>query len=102
MAGLSKTNKNPDDFAEQTPDYEVKLELFDRVENHNKFWHCAVYGTYVVRHWGRHGTKGQSSVHMAYSNYAAKEEARKLTSEKRGKGYEPEKSLLDRFARETA
>lgn len=99
---LTKTNKKPSDFESETPDFEVKLELFDRASNHNKFWYIAVYGRFIVRQWGRHGTKGQSSVHHAWSNWDARSSADALISQKQEKGYKPEANVLDRFAREVA
>jgi predicted DNA-binding WGR domain protein len=54
----------------------------------------------VVRHWGRHGTNGQSSVHSAYSEWAAEVAAEELYYKKHDKGYRPEVNVLDRFARE--
>lgn len=101
MATLTKTNKSPSDFEGQEPDYTEKLEFFDRGANKNKFWHVAVYGSYVVRHWGRHGAKGQTAVHLAYSKWDAREEADKLYWKKKDKGYiKDNTTVLDRLARE--
>lgn len=98
---LQASDKNHDEFSGEEPSLQAKLEIFDRAKNHNKFWHVAVYGVHVVRHWGRHGTKGQWSVHRVYGEWAAKAAAEDLIREKRRKGYKPEVGVLDRFTRET-
>lgn len=98
---LDKSDKDASFFADQEPDWEVKLEMYDPRKNHNKFWHIRVYGTYVVRHWGRHGSKGQTSVHYTWSRTAAKRAAQELAWAKEDKGYEPDNTtILDRMARE--
>ena len=96
----TKVSKTLADFEGQTPSFEARLEIFDKEANKNKFWRCAVYGEFVYRHWGRHGTTGQTLVERYYSDYAAKQAGRNLAHEKRNKGYQPEASVLDRFARE--
>lgn len=97
---MSKVNKTMADFDGQEPSYQAKLEFFDKTANHNKFWRVSVYGHVVVRHWGRHGTKGQQMAENKSWDREAISYARDLTSEKRSKGYEDEKSVLDRFVRE--
>ena len=47
---LVKDSKPISDFEGVEPDYDYRLELYDPRENHNKFWHIAVYGHFVVRH----------------------------------------------------
>ncbi|MGE3483501.1 MAG: WGR domain-containing protein [Nitrospira sp.] len=84
---LTKVNKKATDFEGQVPDYECKLEYYDPSNNNNKYWHIAVYDAYVVRKWGRHGSKGQSSVHQAWGTWAAKLGATQLADQKRSKGY---------------
>lgn len=97
---LPKVRKDPSDFEDQKPDYEKRLEIFDRKSNTNKFWRIWVYGCFVVRHWGRHGTKGQWGVWWASSSYYATEVAVDLFISKNRKGYRPEASVLDRIVRE--
>ena len=98
MAALRKTNKSISDFEGQEPDYEAKLEFYDTSKNHNKYWHIQVYGYYVVRRWGRHGSKGQTSVHHGYGS---RYEAESLVQKKRDKGYTNDRTtILDRLARE--
>jgi predicted DNA-binding WGR domain protein len=100
MSDLIKTNKTPADFEGQEPSYEEKLEFYDTRKNHNKFWHIRVYGQFVVRHWGRHGSKGQTSVHRAYSEWNARQEADKLYWKKKDKGYvKDQTTVLDHIAR---
>lgn len=97
---LDKINKSPSDFAGQEPDFDERLDYYDPKNNHNKFWHIQVYGRYVVRRWGRHGSKGQSSVHSAPSCYHARDEANKLYWQKRDKGYvKDQTTVLDHIAR---
>lgn len=94
------TDKTAADFEGLEPDYEAKLEFYDQRRNHNKFWHIAVYSEFVVRRWGRHGSKGQSSVHRAYNNWGAKSAAQDLSYAKRNKGYVEDKTtILDHIAR---
>jgi len=97
---LTKVNKDPAEFEGQEPEFEARLEIFDRKRNTNKFWRIWVYGQYVVRHHGRHGTKGLWNVHRAWNEWGSREAAQDLYYKKRNKGYEPEKSVLDRIARE--
>jgi predicted DNA-binding WGR domain protein len=97
---LTKVNNSPADFEGLDPNYERRLEIFDRKKNHNKFWRIWVYGQYVVRHWGRHGTKGQHSVHRAWNEWGAKSAAQDLYYKKSDKGYRPEVGVLDRIVRE--
>ena len=102
MSKLTKSAKTLADFDGQDPDYAEKLELHDPGENKNKFWHVWVYGDYVVRHFGRHGTNGRLVVHQADSSWDAREEADKLYWKKKDKGYvKDETTILDRLARET-
>ena len=100
MSTLTKTNKSHEDFEGQEPSFEAHLEIFDKRKNHNKFWHITVYGNHVVRHWGRHGTKGQWSVHRTWNEWGSKSAAEDLVQQKRLKGYKREANILDRFARE--
>ena len=102
MSDLTKVSKTHADFDGQEPSYHEKLELYDPSNNNNKFWHVYVYGDYVVRHYGRHGSlKGQTVVHQAYSDWDARAEADKLYWKKKDKGYvKDETTILDRLARE--
>lgn len=99
-----KTNKTAADFAEIQPVLKHELEVFDPKANHNKFWRCYVYQPggqcFVVRQWGRNGTKGQEMVEEHYSKYAAFDSVQKLYEEKLRKGYRPEASPLDKIVRE--
>lgn len=95
-----KVNKKLEDFDGQEPSYAVDLDYYDKEENRNKFWRVRVFGRFVVRQWGRHGTKGQQMCEDHHYDFAAKAVARNLEMEKRNKGYRPEASVLDRFARE--
>lgn len=98
---LTKVKELPEDLVDAEPKFERKLEFYDPRKNHNKFWHIKVIDRYVVRHWGRHGSKGQRSVHRAWNSWGAEEAARDLVSQKRGKGYvDDNTTVLDRFARE--
>jgi predicted DNA-binding WGR domain protein len=103
---MSKTNKMLADFAELQPIQKVTLEIFDPKANHNKFWRCYLYlevassTYYVVRHWGRNGSKGQEMAESFYSNYSARDSYDKLVNEKERKGYKPEASPLDKIVRE--
>lgn len=101
MSELTKVSKSPSEFDGLEADYDERLDLFDRTANKNKFWHIRVYGQFVVRHWGRHGSKGQFAVHQAYSVWNAKEEADKLYWQKKDKGYVKDTTtVLDRMVRE--
>lgn len=100
MIELTKTNKSPSEFEGLQPDHSARLELFDKRKNHNKFWHIFVYDRFVVRHWGRHGSKGQWSVHEAWNRWGAREAGLDLIRQKAAKGYKVEVGVLDRFARE--
>jgi predicted DNA-binding WGR domain protein len=102
---MFKTEKTMDYFAAMEPKVQAKLEIFDPEENKNKFWRAYVYedtngDAYVVRHWGRNGSKGQSMVERTYSTYQAKIEFDKLYEQKSRKGYRPEASPLDKIVRE--
>ena len=58
-------------------------------------------GKCIVRHWGRHGSKGQKVVHVAWTGYQAIDEAWKLYYTKQDKGYvKDETTILDRLVRE--
>lgn len=97
---LTKTNKKPSEFDDQEADYSERLDFYAPGENKNKFWHIRVFGRYVVRQWGRQGSKGQSAVHVAYSKWDAQEEANKLYWQKKDKGYVEDKTtVLDHMAR---
>ena len=88
------------DFEGQEPSFERAYEVWDPKKNANKFWRIFVYGDYVVRHHGRHGSKGLVTVHKAYANWQAEGNAAKLADKKYSKGYRDEAPILDRFARE--
>ena len=104
MSKLIKIN-NPSlsEFEGQKPDYEKRLDFFDREANKNKFWRIRVYGKHIVRHWGRHGSKGQMTVHYSttyLSAWAAREEAYLLYRQKIKKGYiKDETTILDHIVR---
>jgi predicted DNA-binding WGR domain protein len=100
MSKGMKISKTFADFKDVKPDYEERLELFEKGENHNKFYRLAVYGKVVVRHWGRHGSNGQQMAEEFYSDWEAMGEGRDLVRLKKNKGYGPEASLLDVVARE--
>lgn len=95
-----KVNKKMSDFEGQEASYSVDLEYHDPNENHNKFWRIRVYDRFVVRHWGRHGTKGQQMCEDRGWDREARSAARDLANKKRSEGYKEEASVLDRFARE--
>jgi len=101
-----KTDKKIEDFADYSPVYEQKLELHDPSENHNKFWHVFIYESegeqiYVVRHWGRNFTKGQSMVELwPPSVWEARSYATEMARKKKREGYTVEVSFLDQLARE--
>jgi len=98
---LTKLDADPGEFDGQEPVLEKKLDFFDRASNKNKFWHIRVYGKCIVRHWGRHGSKGQKAVHVAWCNSSAIDQAWTLYYEKKGKGYvKDETTILDRVVRE--
>ncbi len=88
------------DFEGQEPSYSEKYEIFDPKKNANKFWHIYVFGNHIVRHHGRHGSKGLFTVHRAYSDWSARDEAEDVAQKKWNKGYRKEVNFLDRFARE--
>lgn len=94
------SGKTLSDFEGQEPSFTKSYEIFDPKKNANKFWRIYVFGPYVVRHHGRHGSKGLFTVHKAYSDWAARSEAQDIAQKKYDKGYRPEASVLDRFARE--
>lgn len=101
MSELTKVSKSPSDFDGLKPDYDERLDFFDRTSNKNKFWHIKVFGEFVVRTYGRHGSKGQTVVHTAYDGYYAWQEADKLYWKKKDKGYvKDETTVLDRLVRE--
>jgi predicted DNA-binding WGR domain protein len=97
---VHKINKKMADFEGQEASVSADLEIHDPGENHNKFWRIRVYGSIVVRHWGRHGAKGQQMAEDHGSEWAAKSAARDLRDDKMSKGYKTEVGVLDRFARE--
>lgn len=99
---LTKSTRNPSDFLDssESPDYHEQLDYYAPGENKNKFWHIWVYGRYVIRRFGRQGTKGQTQVHEAYSNWDARDEADKLYWKKKDKGYVKDTTtVLDHMAR---
>lgn len=103
---MSKTTKTLEDFSELQPLQKVQLEIHDPANGHSKFWRCYLYleaasnAYYVVRHWGRNGTKGQQMVERFYAKYTAQTSYAKLVDEKERKGYRPEASPLDKIVRE--
>jgi len=88
------------DFEGQSSTFTRTYEVFDPKTNANKFWRVYVFGAYVVRHHGRHGSKGLFTVHKGYGNWEAERYAAKIANKKWGDGYRKEASVLDRFARE--
>ena len=88
------------DFEGQEPSYSEKYEIFDPKKNANKFWHIYVFGNHIVRHHGRHGSKGLFTVHECYYGSSARNAARDFADKKYNKGYRDEASFLDRFVRE--
>lgn len=102
---VHKTSKKIEDFQDQTPVFETKLELHDPSENHNKFWHVFIFEDegeklYVVRHWGRNFTKGQSMAEILPDSWSAKDYATEMAKKKRREGYTVEVGFLDQLARE--
>ena len=100
-----KTGKKIEDFEGQAPEAEIRLELHDPKENHNKFWHCFVYESegekfFIVRHWGRNFTKGQSMVEQLSSGYEATNYANDMANKKKREGYKAQANFLDQRARE--
>ena len=88
------------EFGGIEPDYEAKLDFHDPRKNSNKFWHIRVYGNHIVRHWGRHGSKGQQSCHRTWSEWGAKSAAQDLEDQKRNKGYKTDNTTaLDLIVR---
>lgn len=101
MSELTKVAKSPSDFDGQEPDYDERLDFFDRASNKNKFWHIKVFGKFIVRNYGRHGSKGQTVVHSTYDGWIARQEAYRLYWQKKDKGYvKDETTVLDRMVRE--
>lgn len=96
----TKVNKKLSDFDGQEPTFQVDLEYVAPGENANKFWRIRVFGRYVVRNWGRLGTKGQQMCEDYGWDREAKSAARDLGNKKRSEGYQDQVSVLDRFARE--
>jgi predicted DNA-binding WGR domain protein len=88
------------DFEGQEPSFSEKYEIFDPKKNANKFWHIYAFGQFIVRHHGRHGSKGLFTVHKTHSDWSARHEAREIAQKKYDKGYRDEANFLDRFARE--
>lgn len=88
------------DFEGQTSSFTRTYEVWDPKKNTNKFWRIYVFGSYVVRHHGRHGSKGLFTVHKGYANFEAESKAAGLANKKWSDGYRLEVSFLDRFARE--
>lgn len=97
---MRKTAKSPQDFADQEPSLSESLEIFDKKANTNKFWRVRVYGRFLIREWGRHGTKGQNKVEDHFHQWDAEDAARKLIASKRKKGYVAEAGVLEKFVRE--
>jgi predicted DNA-binding WGR domain protein len=101
MSDLTKVTNNLSRFDGLEPSYDERLDFFDKTQNKNKFWHIRVFGEFIVRNYGRHGTNGQTVVHQAYSTWDAKEEADKLYWKKKDKGYVKDTTtILDRLVRE--
>lgn len=86
------------DFSSQEPSFNRNYEYYEGTSN--KFWRIYVFGSYVVRHHGRHGSKGLFTVHKGYANFEAESKAAGLANKKWSDGYRLEVSFLDRFARE--
>ena len=94
------TDRTIDDFNGVEPDFEEKLEFYDPRKNHNKFWICQVYNFYIVRRWGRHGSKGQTLINTAWNKWRASDAAKDMVQQKRDKGYRSDKTtILDHIAR---
>jgi predicted DNA-binding WGR domain protein len=53
----------------------------------DKFWRIEVSGTDVTVHFGRNGSRGQSSVKCFPDQAAAQKHADKMIAQKLGKGY---------------
>jgi len=87
------------EFEGQVPSFQRKLEIFDKKSNANKFWRIYVYGDYMVRHWGRHDTKGQQSTHKFSGSWWAESEAQDAADKKIRKGYKKEAGVLERMVR---
>ena len=104
MSLIKINNPSLSKFEGQEPDYEERLDFFDREANKNKFWRIQVYGKHIIRHWGRHGSKGQTTVHYSPhggTSWAAKEHAYLLYRQKINKGYiKDETTILDHMVRE--
>lgn len=97
---LNKSIKKITEFDGQDPSYDERLDYYAPSNNNNKFWHIRVFGRYVVRQFGRHGTKGQVQVHEAYSSWDAREQADKLYWQKKDKGYtKNQTTVLDQLTR---
>lgn len=89
------------DFEGQESSYTEKYEVFDPKRNANKYWRIYVFGVYIVRHHGRHGSKGLHTVHECLFDWEARSNARLMAEKKyEDGGYRDEATFLDRFARE--
>jgi len=88
------------DFKDQASSFAWAGEVFDQKKNANKFWRIYVFGAYMVRHHGRHGSKGLFTVHLAFADHEARFSAARIADKKYDEGYREEASVLDRFARE--
>lgn len=75
----------------------VYLEFVDLDYNHLKYYELKVMksdvGAFLVRHWGRIGTKGQFKIETFLYPGTARTRAIELLWEKRTKGYEVKKAV---------
>lgn len=101
MITLTKHDKSKaGEFDGQKPDYEARLDYYDPSNNNNKFWHIQVFGRFIVRNFGRHGTDGQTQVHSAWNEWGAESAAIELRAKKQKKGYvKDQTTVLDHIAR---
>ena len=88
------------DFEDQESSFTKTYEVWDPKKNSNKYWRVYVFGRFIVRHHGRHGSKGLFTVHKCLYDWEACAEARLFAEKKYDKGYQDEASVLDRFVRE--
>jgi predicted DNA-binding WGR domain protein len=102
-----KSTKTADEFKGREALFSDHLDFYDREENHNKFWFIDLYSPegsevvfYVVRRWGRNGTKGGSKVEEFSTLLEADTYAKGLAAKQRRDGYQPDPSLVAKIARE--
>jgi predicted DNA-binding WGR domain protein len=99
MGMRDKVDKRLSDF-EDEPTEKYFLEIFDKKINANKFWRLYIFGSFVLRHWGRHGSTGQQMTEYCYGEWYAYEYAQKLLEKKRKKGYKEEADVMTRMVRD--